>query len=49
MFDLRTECDMLILSDEQVITDFDCGHADFNEFFNCDALAYKHQMGEILF
>ena len=44
MVDLRADCDMLILSDKQVILDFDCGNADLNEFFNHDALAYKQQM-----
>jgi len=44
MIDLREDCEMVALSDEQVITDFDCGNADLNEFFNQDALKYKHQM-----
>ena len=35
---------MLILSEKQFISNFDCGNADLNEFFNQDALAYKHQM-----
>ena len=44
MIDLERDCEMLILSDEQVISDFDCGNADLNDFFNHDALEYKHQM-----
>ena len=44
MIDLRTDCDMLILSENQVISGFDCGNADLNDFFNHDALAYKQQM-----
>ena len=35
---------MLVLSEEQVILDFDCGNADLNDFFNRDAFEYKRQM-----
>ena len=35
---------MLILSKEQLISDFDCGNADLNDFFNRDAILYKQQM-----
>jgi len=38
------DCERLILSEEQVISGFDCGNADLNEFFNHDAIAYKQQM-----
>jgi len=44
MIDLREDCEMIALSDEQVISGFDCGNADLNDFFNRDALQYKHQM-----
>jgi len=44
MVNLIRDCERLILSEEQVITDFDCGDVDLNDFFNCDALAYKSQM-----
>jgi len=44
MIDLEKDCNLIILSEEQMITDFDCGNADLNEFFNHDALAYKRQM-----
>ena len=44
MIDLERDCEMVILSDEQVISDFNCGNEDLNEFFNHDALAYKQQM-----
>jgi len=44
MVSLENDCEMLILSDENSISDFDCGNADLNEFFIHDALAYKHQM-----
>jgi len=44
MLDLKRECDMLLLSEEHIISDFDCGNEDLNDFFNHDALQYKHQM-----
>jgi len=44
MVNLMQDCERLILSEEQAITDFDCGNADLNDFFNRDALAYKRQM-----
>ena len=42
--DLRQDCNRFILSREQLITDFDCGDADLNDFFNRDAIQYKRQM-----
>ena len=44
MADLIRDCDRFFLSEEQVISDFDCGNADLNDFFNCDALQYRRQM-----
>ena len=44
MIDLGKDCDLFILSEGQVISDFDCGNADLNEFFNSEALNYKNQM-----
>ena len=44
MIDLLRDCEMRILSEEHEISDFDCGNADLNDFFNRDALAYKRQM-----
>ena len=44
MINLAKDCKLLILSEEQLITDFDCGNADLNEYFNHDALLYKNQM-----
>jgi len=44
MIDLEKDCKLQILSEEQLISDFDCGNADLNEFFNHDALLYKRQM-----
>jgi GNAT superfamily N-acetyltransferase len=44
MFDLKTQCEFVILSGEQRIADFDCGDVDLNEFFNHEALHYKDQL-----
>ena len=44
MVNLRQNCDRFILSEKYGISDFDCGNEDLNEFFNCDALQYRHQM-----
>jgi hypothetical protein len=44
MIDLESDCEMLVLSEKQVISDFDCGNADLNEFFNHDALLYRRQL-----
>jgi len=44
MIDLGQDCDVQILSKRQLITDFDCGNADLNDFFNRDAIEYDRQM-----
>jgi GNAT superfamily N-acetyltransferase len=44
VIDLERDCDRLVLSEKQLIADFDCGNADLNDFFNHDALEYKRQM-----
>ena len=44
MLILKNDCDMLLLSEEHIISGFDCGNADLNDFFNRDAIQYKHQM-----
>ena len=44
MVDLEKDCEMVVLSEEQIILDFNCGNTDLNDFFNRDALAYKQQM-----
>jgi len=44
MVDLEKDCEMVILSEEQLISDFDCGNADLNDFFNRDAILYRQQM-----
>jgi hypothetical protein len=40
---LETDCELLELSDEQLIEDFDCGDSDLNDFFNHDAILYQQQ------
>ena len=42
--DLEKDCERFVLSEEHVITDFDCGDEDLNDFFNRDAILYKRQM-----
>ena len=44
MIDLEKDCEMIILSEEHIISDFNCGNSDLNDFFNHDALEYKNQM-----
>jgi ribosomal protein S18 acetylase RimI-like enzyme len=44
MFDLQTECELIPLSSNEPLVDFDCGNADLNEFFNVDAIKYQEQM-----
>ena len=38
MINLEKDCEFVVLSEYQYISDFDCGNADLNEFFNHDAL-----------
>ena len=44
MIDLYRDCKMIILSEKNAISDFDCGNEDLNDFFNQDAIQYKRQM-----
>ena len=44
VIDLARDCEKLALSEKYLISDFDCGNADLNEFFNQDAIRYKYQM-----
>jgi GNAT superfamily N-acetyltransferase len=44
MIDLKLDCEMIVLTQGRVISDFDCGNTDLNEFFNQDALLYGNQM-----
>jgi ribosomal protein S18 acetylase RimI-like enzyme len=47
---LQKECDSIALTQERMITDFDCGDDDLNEFFNRDAIKYQEQlMGQTYF
>ena len=44
MIDLLTDCKPVALSSEQLITGFDCGDSDLNDFFNNDAIHYQNQL-----
>jgi len=44
MVNLIQDCNRYVLSEENIITDFDCGDADLNDFFNRDALQYRRQL-----
>jgi len=44
MVNLKQDCDRIFLSEKQLISDFDCGNTDLNEFFNSDAILYRQQM-----
>ena len=44
MVNLKKDCEMIVLSEGQLISNFDCGDEDLNDFFNCEALQYKRQM-----
>jgi ribosomal protein S18 acetylase RimI-like enzyme len=41
---LEKECEPVALSSEQMITNFDCGNDDLNDFFNHDAIKYQEQL-----
>jgi GNAT superfamily N-acetyltransferase len=43
MTDIFTDCEVVNLSTDELIFDFDCGDSDLNDFFNCDALNYQNQ------
>jgi len=38
MCSLEKDSEMFILSEENIISGFDCGNDDLNEFFNKDAI-----------
>ena len=40
---LTTDCDFLELTQENPITDFSCGDADLNDFFNHCSLLFQHE------
>jgi len=44
MINVGKDCELVVLSEGQLISGFDCGDEDLNEFFNRDALNYKRQM-----
>jgi GNAT superfamily N-acetyltransferase len=44
MFNLEEQCEIITLSTEHPIVNFDCGNAKLNEFFNYEALFYKDQL-----
>ena len=44
MISLKKDCEMIVLSEDNIISEFDCGNADLNDFFNHDALQYKRQL-----
>ena len=44
MFDLERDCELFIVSEKQIISDFDCGNEELNDFFNNKSLPFKEQM-----
>ena len=44
VINLAQDCNRYVLSEKQLISNFDCGDADLNEFFNYDAIKYRQQM-----
>ena len=44
MISLKNDCDIFDVSEENGISEFDCGNEDLNEFFNRDAILYMKQM-----
>lgn len=50
MFVLSEECDLLPLTSDDPICDFNCGNSDLTDFFCNDALNYQNQLlGKTLF
>ena len=47
---LEIDCGAFELSDDNLITDFDCGDKDLNDFFNSDAILYQNErLGKTFF
>jgi len=44
MIDLVKDCKLLTVSEENIISDFDCGNEELNDFFNHKALLFKEQL-----
>ncbi|GHT55314.1 N-acetyltransferase [Bacteroidia bacterium] len=43
MIDLGKDCDVYKISQENLITNFNCGNADLNDFFNNEAILFQQQ------
>jgi GNAT superfamily N-acetyltransferase len=44
VINLENDCERILLSEKHVISDFDCGDEDLNDFFNNEAILYGRQM-----
>jgi len=44
MISLEEECELVIVSNNEIITDFDCGNGELNDFFNHKSLLFKQQL-----
>jgi len=44
MIDLTTDCTLITVSEKELISDFDCGDEELNDFFNNKSLAFKQQL-----
>lgn len=44
MFDLSEACELVSLSVDNLIREFDCGNADLNDFFINDAMKYQQEL-----
>jgi len=44
MIKLMTDCQLLTVSEKEVISDFDCADEELNDFFNNKALPFKKQL-----
>jgi GNAT superfamily N-acetyltransferase len=44
VIDIEHDCEMFFLSEEHLISNFDCGNEDLNDFFNHEAILYKKEM-----
>jgi GNAT superfamily N-acetyltransferase len=44
MINLQEDCKPFILSQDYLISDFDCGNEELNDFFNYKALPFKEQL-----
>jgi len=44
MISLEKECELFIVSEVDLISDFDCGNEELNVFFNNKSLPFKEQM-----